>query len=277
MSNTDLTKNQAAASGKYRAEEFPQDNPSAAAPEEWPEVKMQEKWKRNPNALIETCILCFGLALCMLLLLMVFCANHVSSMEYITLFARGEVVSLEWIVWLLIACVGVSAIYGMLRFGVNDRSSRSLHRVSEAELTVRNCGDVCVLQACRLRPWNTYQNISMPDKVSGMAIVAAADGLFKRNRYLSYVELPASLREISPSMFKKCDNLPAIMLPLSVKTIGAKAFAGCSELRDIYITAAVTQIAPDAFHGCKKLNMHVQRGSFAEHYAREHNISYSYS
>lgn len=276
MSHMGSSKQREAASGKYRAEEFPQENAFTAAPAGWPEVEMQEKWKRNPNALIEPCILCAGLALCTLLLLMVVSAGRV-SMEHIVLFINGDVIPVELIVWLLIACAGVSAIYGMLRFGVNDRSSRSLRRVAEAETTVRNCGDVCVLQAYRPKPWNTYQRISLPDEVSGMKIIATADGLFKRNRYLAYVELPSSLEAVSPSMFEKCDNLPAIMLPLSVKSIGAKAFAGCAELRDIYITAAVTQIAPNAFHGCKSLNMHVQRGSYAEQYAKEHGIGYSYS
>ena len=68
-----------------------------------------------------------------------------------------------------------------------------------------------------------------------------------------------------------------ISIPDSVISIKPHAFSGCSSLSSISIPKGVTSIGNAAFSGCSKnLTLTIVKGSYAEIYARENNINYSY-
>lgn len=162
------------------------------------------------------------------------------------------------------------------------------------EMTTESYGEACILKdvhskAKHLRIPGTYRGMRIVAVEGGFArrgqyhtvvlpegLERLAEGLFMGCRNLTQVQLPQRIEEIVPSLLEKCVSLQAIVVPLSVRRIGARAFAGCRQLRDVYLTSAVTDIVPDAFEGCTDMLFHVQEGSEAERFAREHGINYSY-
>ena len=91
------------------------------------------------------------------------------------------------------------------------------------------------------------------------------------------VTLPASVTEIRSYAFSGCNALTSIMLPDSVTNIGECAFRRCSNLTSITIPDSVTNIQEDAFYNCSKdLIIYCVENSYAETYAKENHIKYSY-
>ena len=68
--------------------------------------------------------------------------------------------------------------------------------------------------------------------------------------------------------------IPAQIEGKPVVTIGTSAFERHSEITDISIPASVTTIAWFAFDGCTNMTIHAPAGSYAETYAKEHNIPF---
>ena len=58
--------------------------------------------------------------------------------------------------------------------------------------------------------------------------------------------------------------------------IGNSAFWGCSSLASIGDLRSVTSIGYYAFNNCKNLTLRVLPNSYAEQYAKENNIKYTY-
>jgi len=224
-------------------------------PKAWPEVEPPKGWKKNPKA---------GKRLTRLLLLTVLLSGGV------TLLSAGKSEVLPVICFLALVLLPiVGPVLSRMGYGANYREARELHTASAPELKTGE-----VPGGCRLLRWRgPHQKLVLPDEVGGLPVIAAAEGLLRSNRILAFVHLPAGLTEVPRGMFEGCDNLPAIVLPTSVRTIGSRAFAGCTELRDVYITAATETIAPDAFADCRPdVILHVQAGSAAERFAREHDM-----
>ena len=65
-----------------------------------------------------------------------------------------------------------------------------------------------------------------------------------------------------------------IVLCEGIKKISAQVFAGCTYLESVRLPASIEEIAPDAFEGCKALTIYAPVGSYAETYAKEHNIPF---
>lgn len=81
-------------------------------------------------------------------------------------------------------------------------------------------------------------------------------------------------RLIYRKAFYGCDKLEELILNPEMEYIQTKAFANCTNLREIYIPALVKEIADDAFSGCTQLTITGMPGTYAETYARTHNIPF---
>ena len=80
---------------------------------------------------------------------------------------------------------------------------------------------------------------------------------------------------VGENAFSGCTGLTEITIPDSVTSIGDHAFDGCTGLKTITIPESVTSIGNGTFDNCNNLIIRGYTGSFAETYAREHNIRFA--
>ena len=104
-------------------------------------------------------------------------------------------------------------------------------------------------------------------------------GMFFFCQELEKVWLPAGLKELGKTsalkgMFAYCGKLSKLVLPDGLEQIGRNAFLGCASLSELSVPNSVTAIGNDAFSGCPNLTIHAPAGSYAEQYAKEHNIPF---
>ena len=116
---------------------------------------------------------------------------------------------------------------------------------------------------------NVYiETVTIPE-----GIIYIGDGAFFSCVNLKTIYLPKSLCAIDDNTFIFCESLNNVTIPRGVGLIGADAFSGCDSLTDISIPASVTSISKDAFgRPNPALIFHCLWGSYAERYARQHNI-----
>ena len=90
---------------------------------------------------------------------------------------------------------------------------------------------------------------------------------------LTSITIPSRVTKIGESVFASC-GLTSITIPNRVTKIGGWAFSDCRDLTSVSIPAGVTEIGEFAFFNCPHLTIHAPAGSYAEQYAREHNIRF---
>lgn len=94
---------------------------------------------------------------------------------------------------------------------------------------------------------------------------------------LPSIDIPKTITEIDDCAFFHCWNLTNITIPDSVIKIGEGAFSDCKKLKHITIPNSVQKIGEWAFHGCDKLSILASSSSYAEMYAKEHKIPFSFT
>lgn len=94
---------------------------------------------------------------------------------------------------------------------------------------------------------------------------------------LTSIEIPGSVTTIEAWAFEECDGLTSVEIPGSVTTIGEMAFKNCDTLKSIKVPGSVTSIGEDAFGSYSDPSLVVERDSYAEKYAVENEIPYSYA
>lgn len=93
-----------------------------------------------------------------------------------------------------------------------------------------------------IRYLDNESHVNIPD-----GIVKIADGVFK-NKKLSSISVPSSLREIGNYAFYGCKNLTSIELLHGVEKIGDYAFTNCRRLNTLEIPSSVIRIGKNAFN-----------------------------
>ena len=89
--------------------------------------------------------------------------------------------------------------------------------------------------------------------------------------------IPQGILAIGDYAFDSCTSLTNITIPDSVTSIGDGAFNDCESLTSVTIPDSVTVIGDDAFYDCKALVLTVDPGSYAESYAEQNGIEYTYT
>lgn len=91
------------------------------------------------------------------------------------------------------------------------------------------------------------------------------------------IQIPSGVTQIDSFAFYNCAALTEITLPETLTTINNFAFDGCSNLESITIPESVESIGSDTFSGCSEsLVLNVTEGSYAETFAKDNGLSYSY-
>lgn len=118
---------------------------------------------------------------------------------------------------------------------------------------------------------NVLRSIELSDSIYNIGFSA-----FYNCKNLEKVKLGSGLMIIERSAFNGCSSLTDIKLPKSTREIGERAFYKCSALERIYIPDSVKAIGSEAFFGCENLIVCCEKNSFAEDYAKKHNIALEY-
>lgn len=117
-------------------------------------------------------------------------------------------------------------------------------------------------------------DINIPDYMATYPVVILNSDTFRANSKLLSVSIPSSVVCIGDRAFSKCTSLVGISIPRSVIHIGMGAFDMCSHLRTIIIPPSVTQIGSNAFMSCPSLVTKVAKGSYAEKYCQQNQVTY---
>ncbi len=85
-----------------------------------------------------------------------------------------------------------------------------------------------------------------------------------------------TITTINTDAFSEFRLLEEIVLPQTITDIKSKSISNCSGLKKIFIPASVTKIDDDAFSETKNFTMYVEKGSYAESFAKKNNIKTEY-
>ena len=85
-------------------------------------------------------------------------------------------------------------------------------------------------------------------------ITTIGKNAFTNSKYLTEINLPVSLIQISSSAFEGCSKLTEVSIPLNVTDVGNNAFASCTSLTSASFSGDVKEIEHDTFSGCLKLS-----------------------
>ncbi len=143
----------------------------------------------------------------------------------------------------------------------------------------------------------TAVNLQLPESYNECPILRICNNAFSKNDFIESVVLPDSIENIGREAFYCCTNLREIKLPGNLKYICRsafnfctklekvvfpdgmrhiefRAFRDCRALREVFIPESVGFIGEEAFYGCNKIKIICAKGSYAEQYAKDHNIKY---
>lgn len=113
------------------------------------------------------------------------------------------------------------------------------------------------------------KRIVLPDSVK-----IIGDCAFEGCMCLKQIVLSKDLTVIRSGSFAVCESLVSIAIPESVTSIGKGAFQRCTSLHKAIIPDGVQKIENRCFEDCPNLTIHAPAGSYAEQYAKEHNIPF---
>lgn len=122
-------------------------------------------------------------------------------------------------------------------------------------------------------PWYDIRE-NIDTIVISEGITSVADGAYTDFSNLKNVTFPSTLTTIGPSAFMTCTKLENITLTNRVTRIESGAFVGCESLKYITVPGSVYYISSDAFYNCPNLTIVGIEKSYAETFAKEHNISF---
>ena len=113
--------------------------------------------------------------------------------------------------------------------------------------------------------------VDLPDSV-----VELGDAVFSRCSRLNKAKLPGHISVIPKELFRDCVKLSDVVITAGVTTIEAEVFKNCKKLVSVVISETVSSIDKSCFVGCniKSLVIYGVRGSYAEQFAKEHNIKF---
>jgi hypothetical protein len=172
--------------------------------------------------------------------------------------------------------------------------------VTEDPWTYAIIGSEVTIQSMK----NPEGKVVIPGKLGGYPVTGIGDSAFAGAADLTGITLPKSLKRIEAEAFTQ-SGLTAVTIPNSVTVIGEWAFKECYDLAKVTIGKGVTSIGADAFFDCDSLTritlptsvtdigegafdagafgererftLTVTKGSYAESYAKENDIPYTFA
>lgn len=112
-------------------------------------------------------------------------------------------------------------------------------------------------------------SVSIPNSVQIIGEYSF-DGLAE----LKTVCISSGVTHICKNAFAECAQLEEILLPTGLESVDYRAFGNCTALKQVIMPGTVTYINDFTFEKCDLLSIHAPAGSYAEQYAKEHNICF---
>lgn len=91
--------------------------------------------------------------------------------------------------------------------------------------------------------------------LSGVTNTEIPAEVFRDNKHILSVKLPAGLKTIGNNAFNGCNNLTIDRLPASVETIGDGAFSNCTLFNVDALPESLKTIGNEAFANCRRLQL----------------------
>ena len=147
---------------------------------------------------------------------------------------------------------------------------------SNGEMHISGDGAMSNFASHAEQPWANYRHL-IKHIIIGKNVTSIGNYAFAYSQNVESVtfEDDSQLTNIGILAFINLPKLSEIVLPESVSSIGAYALGDCFDLMSAYLPENVTFIYHSAFNGSSKLTLNVAKGSYAEEFAKEHNISYT--
>lgn len=117
--------------------------------------------------------------------------------------------------------------------------------------------------------YTNLENVVLPSSLDMAGKYAFADCPKLRS-----VLIPKRFTEIAERMFSNCAALEMNCLPKTVKKIDNYAFQGCASIKTLQILCADAKIGEGAFFECEGITLFGTKGSTAEMYAKNNNITF---
>lgn len=163
-------------------------------------------------------------------------------------------------------CSGLEEIY--LPKQINKISTNAFARCYSLK-NVKFSKNVYCIESVAFQGCTSLTNIDLPDKLSEIGSNA-----FQCCTSLQTIDVPSKVRIIESWTFDGCKSLEIVNLPEDLIKIGDGAFRDCVSLERINAYDECDYIADNAFDGCDKLTICGIKGSYAEQYAKKHNIPF---
>jgi hypothetical protein len=116
----------------------------------------------------------------------------------------------------------------------------------------------------------SLKNISLPDSIETFGV-----RVFLNCENLTELKLPQKTRGVIRwYFFGSCKNLERLYVPSKVTAITEWAFDGCTALRELHLKKGTKKFDFSGIECAKHLTIYAPAGSYAETYAKEHNIPF---
>ncbi len=109
----------------------------------------------------------------------------------------------------------------------------------------------------------TSDRVRIPALFQSKPVTKINNNTFLNNDFLTYVEIPATVKSIGMNAFYGCTSLESVTIPNTVTEIGPNAFYGCSTLSYIEFSTdtSLKEIPRNCFNGCISLqNVTIPKG-----------------
>lgn len=89
---------------------------------------------------------------------------------------------------------------------------------------------------------------------------------------LTEVSIPGSIKTVTYECFANCASLTKVTIGEGITFLEEGAFRECDLLEEVYLPTSLEECELNIFHGYQKATVICASGSFAESYAKEHNM-----
>ena len=100
------------------------------------------------------------------------------------------------------------------------------------------------------------ETVIVPDRIERLPVISTAHQLFRGNKIIKKVTMPAGMTTLGSRAFMGCTSLDTVTLPASLQRLEESTFEGCTALRYVYFgdesgeSSQTTVIDANAFLNC---------------------------